>query len=77
MNGNSKFLVVLLNRISHYQWFFLVWGLIAFLFVKLIYEYYKKANQSNFKRNDGATSKRGTDLTVVKGGLEKKKDMDS
>jgi|688.fasta_scaffold110832_2 hypothetical protein len=77
MNGNSKFLVVLLNRISQYQWFFLVWGLIAFVFVKLIYEYYKKANQSNFKRNDSPPPKRATDLTVVKGGLEKKKDLDS
>jgi len=45
----DKFLVDLLNSLSHKQWFFLIWLGVVSIFVYLIMAYFKRYTRRNFR----------------------------
>jgi hypothetical protein len=53
MQQNQKFLVSFINGLNHKHLFFAIWFAIVAVFTALIYNFYKKSMQRNFKENDG------------------------
>lgn len=62
MGQNQKWLVSLFQSITLVQWFFIITGGMTILFIKLMMDYYDKANQRNFKLEQRKREKSGTDI---------------
>jgi len=61
MGNNQKWLIAFFEGITPVQWFFIITGAITVLFIKLMMDFYDRANQRNFKK-DAPEGRRKTDI---------------
>ncbi|MFM8269012.1 MAG: hypothetical protein ACKN9V_02395 [Pseudomonadota bacterium] len=61
MGNNQKWLISFFENITPVQWFFIITGSITVLFIKLMMNYYDRANLRNFKK-DAREGQKRTDI---------------
>ncbi len=70
---DDKFLVQLINNISKKDLFIGIWLLSGAFISYLMWSYYKKANQRNFRESKGTG--RGSSSVVVQKNIDNSKDL--
>jgi len=65
MQNNDKWLIALINSISLHHWFFLGFGAITVLFIRLMMNHQAKMTQRNFRKDSDKTTSSRNKLTIV------------